>query len=73
MWAMEVIDVSGQQCPDPLKTVATALANAPAGARFKIVTDDYVCYMMLRRLMALNEVKILEADETGPYSLVVEK
>ncbi|MGC9132013.1 MAG: sulfurtransferase TusA family protein, partial [Pyrobaculum sp.] len=36
---METIDVSGQQCPDPLKIVASALANAPAGARYKIVTD----------------------------------
>ncbi|MGC9050884.1 sulfurtransferase TusA family protein [Pyrobaculum sp.] len=70
---METIDVSGQQCPDPLKTVASALANAPAGARYRIVTDDYVCYMMLRRLMALNDVKILEAEEGGPYVLVVEK
>ncbi|AET31740.1 sulfurtransferase TusA family protein [Pyrobaculum ferrireducens] len=70
---MEVIDVSGQQCPDPLKTVASALANAPAGARYRIVTDDYMCYMMLRRLMALNDVKILEAEEGGPYVLVVEK
>ncbi|MEM0468323.1 MAG: sulfurtransferase TusA family protein [Pyrobaculum sp.] len=70
---MEVIDVSGQQCPDPLKNVASVLANAPSGARFKIITDDYVCYMMLRRLMALNDVKILEADEGGPYTLVVEK
>jgi len=70
---VETIDVSGQQCPEPLKTVATALAAAPQGARFKIITDDYVCYMMLRRLMALNEVKILEATEEGPYILVVEK
>jgi TusA-related sulfurtransferase len=70
---MQVIDVTGQQCPDPLKTVATALAAVSAGTRFKIVTDDYVCYMMLRRLMALNDVKILEAEETGPYALVVEK
>jgi|FaiFalDrversion3_1042247.scaffolds.fasta_scaffold15105_2 TusA-related sulfurtransferase len=70
---MQVIDVTGQQCPDPLKTVATALATASAGTRFKIITDDYVCYMMLRRLMALNDVKILEAEETGPYTLVVEK
>ncbi|MEM1599051.1 MAG: sulfurtransferase TusA family protein [Pyrobaculum sp.] len=70
---MEVIDVSGQQCPDPLKTVATALANAPQGAKFKVVTDDYVCYMMLRRLMALNDVQILEAEESGPYVLVVQK
>jgi len=70
---MQVIDVSGQQCPDPLKNVASVLASAPAGARFKVVTDDYVCYVMLRRLMALNDIKILEAEETGPYVLVVEK
>lgn len=70
---MDVIDVSGMQCPDPLKTVASTLAAAPQGSKFKIITDDYVCYVMLRRLMALNEVKILEADESGPYVLVVEK
>ncbi|ABL88997.1 conserved hypothetical protein [Pyrobaculum islandicum DSM 4184] len=70
---MDVIDVRGQQCPDPLKKVASILAGASAGAQFKIVTDDYVCYVMLRRLMAINDVKILQAEETGPYVLVVEK
>ena len=53
--------------------MATALANAPQGAKFNVVTDDYVCYMMLRRLMALNDVQILEAEESGPYVLVVQK
>ncbi|ACB40198.1 sulfurtransferase TusA family protein [Pyrobaculum neutrophilum] len=70
---MEVIDVSGMQCPDPLRKVASVLASAPPGSRYRIVTDDYVCYVMLRRLMAVNDVKIVEADEGGPYALVVEK
>ncbi|MFN7105171.1 MAG: sulfurtransferase TusA family protein [Pyrobaculum sp.] len=70
---MEVIDVSGRQCPEPLTNVAAVLANAPQGAVFKVVTDDYICYMMLRRLMALNDVKILEAEEGPTYVLVVQK
>lgn len=70
---MNIIDVRGQQCPDPLKNVASVLAVAPAGTRFKILSDDYVCYVMLRRLMALNDVKILEAQEGDTYILVVEK
>ncbi|MEM0468156.1 MAG: sulfurtransferase TusA family protein [Pyrobaculum sp.] len=70
---MQILDVSGMQCPDPLKTVASALASAPQGAKFKIITDDYVCYVMLRRLMSINEVKILESEESGPYVLIVEK
>ncbi len=70
---MQVIDLSGQQCPEPLKNVATILAGAPDGAVFKIVTDDYICYMMLRRLMALNDVKILESEESATYALVVQK
>ena len=54
---METIDVSGQQCPDPLKNVASALAAAPQGARFKIVTDDYVCYMKIAERYGVKVVE----------------
>lgn len=70
---MEEIDVRGRQCPDPLKEVAARLAAAAPGAQFKVLTDDYMCYMMLRRLAALNEVKILGAEEGDIYILYLQK
>lgn len=63
----------GKQCPDPLREVALKLAEAPQGAQFKVVTDDYTCYLMLRRMAALNDVKILGSEEGDIYVLYLQK
>lgn len=70
---MEEVDVRGMQCPDPLKVVAAKLAAAPQGAQFRVLTDDYTCYLMLRRMAALNDVKILSSEEGEVFVLVLEK
>ncbi len=63
----------GKTCPDPLKEVAARLAAAPQGTQFKVITDDYTCYLMLRRLAALNDVKILGAEEGDLFVLLLER
>lgn len=63
----------GKTCPDPLKEVAARLAAAPQGTQFKVVTDDYTCYLMLRRLAALNDVKILGTEEGDLFVLLLER
>lgn len=70
---MEVIDVRGKACPDPLKEVAARLAAAPQGAQFKVLTDDYTCYLFIRRLAALNDVKILGSEEGDVFVLLLER
>jgi TusA-related sulfurtransferase len=70
---MEEIDVRGKACPDPLKEVAARLAAAPQGSQFRVVTDDYACYLLLRRLAALNDVKILGAEEGDVFVLLLER
>lgn len=63
----------GKTCPDPLKEVAARLAAAPQGTQFKVITDDYTCYLMLRRLAALNDVKILGTEEGDLFVLLLER
>ncbi|MEL9990360.1 MAG: sulfurtransferase TusA family protein [Thermoproteus sp.] len=70
---MEEIDVRGKACPDPLKEVAARLAAAPQGAQFKVLTDDYTCYLMLRRLAALNDVKIIGSEEGEVFVLLLQR
>lgn len=57
------ISIKGMSCPTPLNIVARELVKVPLGSRFTIITDDYVCFMMLMRFLKILGESIEETRE----------
>jgi TusA-related sulfurtransferase len=69
------IDVRGQQCPTPITIVANAIAKAKVGDVLTILTDDFVCFMMIQRILRILNVEIREAMQIDDknYNIVIVK
>ena len=67
-----VVDIKGMQCPQPLSIVSSELSKMPMGAELEVLTDDFICYMMVQRLLKMLGEEILEATqlEDGTYKIV---
>ncbi|WP_069808199.1 sulfurtransferase TusA family protein [Vulcanisaeta thermophila] len=67
-----LINVKGMQCPTPLTVVSNELAKMSDGAEFEIVTDDFICFMMLQRFLRILNIKVKEAVQLddGTYRIV---
>ncbi|BDR92817.1 sulfurtransferase TusA family protein [Vulcanisaeta souniana] len=69
------IDVRGLQCPTPINVVSNAISKAEIGSVLTILTDDFICFMMLQRVLRILNVEIKETvqlDENN-YRIVVAK
>ncbi len=64
------IDVRGRQCPEPLKEVAQQIVGLAPGTEFKVLTDDLTCFLMVRRILSLNEVEITGVEDSGPIYVI---
>jgi len=71
---MREIDLSGKLCPTPLTYVNAEISRANSGEVLRIITDDFACFIMIKRLLALLKVKVLEEkSEGGRHVIIVEK
>ena len=70
-----VIDVRGFQCPTPVTIVANAVDKAETGSVLTVITDDFICFMMIQRILKILNAEIKEATqlEDGNYRIVVVK
>jgi len=67
------IDVKGVECPQPINAVAKELSKMPIGTQFRIITDNYVCYMMLQRLLKMLGERIdstAEHEDAEEYEIM---
>ncbi|WP_229657658.1 sulfurtransferase TusA family protein [Thermocladium modestius] len=68
-----LIDVKGIECPQPVNVVAKELSKMPVGTQFRIVTDNYVCYMMLQRLLKMLGERVdstAEHEDAEEYEII---
>ncbi|GAB6944024.1 sulfurtransferase TusA family protein [Vulcanisaeta sp. JCM 14467] len=75
MGSGNVIDVRGLQCPTPVTIVANAVDRAESGSVLTVITDDFVCFMMIQRILKILNVEIKEAVQLddGNYRIVIVK
>ncbi|MFP3280641.1 MAG: sulfurtransferase TusA family protein, partial [Vulcanisaeta sp.] len=52
------VDVRGIQCPTPVTIVANAVSKAKVGSTLTILTDDFICFMMIQRILKILNVEI---------------
>ena len=70
-----IVDVRGLQCPTPVTIVANAVSKAEIGAQMTVLTDDFICFMMIQRILKILNVEIKEAVQLddGNYRIIVVK
>ncbi|WP_243665455.1 sulfurtransferase TusA family protein [Vulcanisaeta sp. JCM 16159] len=76
MWLIcSIIDVRGLRCPTPVTIVANAVDKAEVGSTLTVITDDFICFMMIQRILKILNVEIREAVQLddGNYRIVVVK
>jgi TusA-related sulfurtransferase len=69
------VDVRGMQCPMPVTMVANAVSKAKVGSTLTILTDDFICFMMIQRILKILNVEIREAVQIDDknYRIIVAK
>jgi len=72
MEGRRIINIKGMQCPQPLTIVSNELTKLPMDTEFEVVTDDFICFMMVQRLLRMlgEEVRETSQSEDGTYRIV---
>jgi tRNA 2-thiouridine synthesizing protein A len=69
-----VVDARGHRCPVPTLRLRRALADAPAGARVRLLADDPMARIDVPHFAAEVGAEIMARDETdGGFSFLVAK
>ena len=69
-----VVDARGHRCPVPTLRLRKALAEAPAGARVRLLADDPMARIDVPHFAAEIGAEIVSCDEAdGAFSFVVAK
>ena len=69
-----LVDARGHRCPVPTLHLRRALAEAPPGARFRLLADDPMARIDVPHFAAEAGAVILAREEAdGGFSFLVEK
>jgi tRNA 2-thiouridine synthesizing protein A len=69
-----VVDARGHRCPVPTLRLRRALAEAPAGARVRLLADDPMARIDVPHFAAEVGAEIVSRDEVGAtFTFVVAK
>jgi tRNA 2-thiouridine synthesizing protein A len=60
-----VVDARGHRCPTPTLKLRRALADAPAGARVRLLADDLLARIDVPHFLAEAGAWLIETAETG--------
>ena len=67
MSAEILIDARGHRCPVPTLKLRRALAEAPAGARLRLLADDPLARIDVPHFLAQAGASLVETAETGGH------
>lgn len=70
---MQIIDTSGQQCPEPLIATKRALKNARAGDSFKVITDSQTAFSNISRFLKDNKTEFSSEESNDMWTLTITK
>lgn len=68
----KVLDVRGEECPEPVIKVARALEATEEGDTIFVLTDNYECVKYIKELVNIANIGELEIKErNNHYELMV--
>ena len=63
----EILDVRGENCPEPVIKVARALDSARKGYILFVLTDNKECVEYIKDLVSVTKIGNLEIKERSNY------